>query len=319
MAPLVRLLAFTLAVVACHGPVFAAPRAANLQRALFKPRPSSTPGGARFAVIGDGGTGDSGQSQIAAALSKTHATSPFASLVLLGDNVYPEGDPRRSFDAVIKTPYSPLLSRGVKLFGILGNHDVLYDGGRAQLRYLGNGGRRYYRTLLPGGDVELFALDSTVLVDPAEGSHASRSAWAAKEAAKQVAWLDKALATSTARFKIVVGHHPLYTAGKGKREPERALMRTAIEPLLVKHGVAAYLAGHEHLYSRTSPVNGITHFTSGGGAYASKREPDTSRDIAVVAKQSHYMLFEAQGDKLSFEVRGADGRSLDRGSISAPR
>ena len=43
-------------------------------------------------------------------------------------------------------------------------------------------------------------------------------------------------------------------------------LRAALEPLLVKYGVALALAGHDHFYERIKPQQGIQHFVAGGSA-----------------------------------------------------
>ncbi|MGE3665520.1 MAG: hypothetical protein AB7G51_02725, partial [Steroidobacteraceae bacterium] len=60
----------------------------------------------------------------------------------------------------------------------------------------------------------------------------------------RVAWLERALATSTARGKIVVGHHPLWSTAGSKFAQARAL-RSLILPTLCRYA-DMYLAGHEH-------------------------------------------------------------------------
>jgi hypothetical protein len=59
-----------------------------------------------------------------------------------------------------------------------------------------------------------------------------------------VTWLDDALASSTARWKIVIGHHPLWSSSGGKFEQAKALRRLILPTLCRQADL--YLAGHEH-------------------------------------------------------------------------
>ena len=57
-------------------------------------------------------------------------------------------------------------------------------------------------------------------------------------------WLESALRESTARWKIVIGHHPLWSSGGSKFE-EAAMLRRLILPALCRYA-DAYFAGHDH-------------------------------------------------------------------------
>ena len=61
---------------------------------------------------------------------------------------------------------------------------------------------------------------------------------------KQIRWLESSLKNSTAKWKIVYGHHTLWSAGGGKFTEARAL-RQLIGPIICKYA-DAYFAGHEH-------------------------------------------------------------------------
>ncbi len=60
----------------------------------------------------------------------------------------------------------------------------------------------------------------------------------------QIHWLDSILAQSHARWKIVIGHHPLYSSVE-KRGNTKELI-DQVQPLFEKYGVQVYFCGHEH-------------------------------------------------------------------------
>ena len=78
----------------------------------------------------------------------------------------------------------------------------------------------------------------------------------------QLAFLREALQNSTANWKIVVGHHPLYSRGFSGGYAD---MRDALEPLFQEYNVTAYLNGHDHSLQHLNQ-NGIHYFVSGGGS-----------------------------------------------------
>lgn len=93
-------------------------------------------------------------------------------------------------------------------------------------------------------DLDVFVLDST----PANGRTGG-----AEMAQTQAAWLDGELTRSSARWKIVTMHHPIFSSGEGR---DSKPWRDAILPILTKHKVDLVLQGHDHTYARgTIPAN----------------------------------------------------------------
>lgn len=195
-------------------------------------------------ALADTGSGNANQQAVADRMAELHRRDPVDLVLLGGDNIYPEGD-IALFDAVFRRPYRELLQAGVPFHAVLGNHDIRTDKGQAQLRepLLGMAGHWY---TLRRGPVEFFMLDTN-----------SRPGWS-----QQLPWLEKALAASTARWKVVVGHHPLYSAGIYGDDPA-AIAR--LTPLFRRHRVQLYINGHEHAYERSVPLDGTTYLGVGGG------------------------------------------------------
>ena len=71
----------------------------------------------------------------------------------------------------------------------------------------------------------------------------------------QAQWLDQALQASTAKWRIVTMHHPIFSScgmplnTPGQDEPE---IRAAFLPIMLKHEVDLVLQGHDHAYARGS-------------------------------------------------------------------
>src|SRR5437762_2436784 len=76
----------------------------------------------RFAAIGDMGTGDSPQYEVAQQMVTYRQKFPFDFVIMLGDNIYGSHDPS-DFEQKFSQPYKPLLDAGVKFYAALGNHD----------------------------------------------------------------------------------------------------------------------------------------------------------------------------------------------------
>lgn len=287
---------------------------APLQPDLFAPR-QNPPGHNRFAVIGDPGSGTSHQWKIAEQMTRLHRQNPFASVLVLGDNVYEDGEPHL-FKERIYQPYEDLFKQGVRFYPVLGNHDVRQGHGEAQLAYWG--APRYYNFKL-GESVECFALDTTVYLPAYDKCYQDNPFFAKKVAEMQTQWLKEALSSSQAKYKVVFGHYPLYTSGKHSTDGNTLLrLREMLEPILAENGVKLYLAGHDHHYERSKVIQGIQHFVSGAAGRIRdifhKDTPTYPREKAL--QKFHFMVFEETPEGLRFEVLSRRGKVLDAGTVS---
>ena len=237
------------------------------------------------------------------------ARSPYASVLVLGDNVYENGEPAK-FDASIRDPYAALFDGGARFFPVLGNHDVRSGGGEEQRRYWG--APRWYKKTI--GETEVFALDTTVLLPHhQEGAYDATMPQAEALGREQLAWLDAELAKSTAKHVVVYGHHPLYVSTNDKQKVEEsARLRAVLEPLLQKYGVKLYLAGHKHHYERSAPVGGVTHVISGAGGQLSKKPLTYPSGVAeTIIQHRHFLVLEATDEGLRVRALDKDGVVLD--------
>jgi hypothetical protein len=84
-----------------------------------------------------------------------------------------------------------------------------------------------------------------------------------KELVIQVAELKHKLQKSQARWKVVYGHHPLHTKGRGHNvEALRLKNEYGLEDVFAEVGVDAYFAGHEHVFQHHQS-RGVHHFVCG--------------------------------------------------------
>jgi hypothetical protein len=250
------------------------------------------PGSIRFCAIGDSGTGDRPQYDIGKLMVNERQRFGYDFVIMLGDNMY-GGERPNDFVKKFETPYKPLLDAGVKFYASLGNH----DDPEVQRVYkpFNMNGERYYT--YARGPVRFFAIDSN-LMD-----------------AKQKAWLEQALKSSTEPWKIPYFHHPLYSSGE--RHGSETGLRAQLEPLFIKYGVSTVFAGHEHFYERVKPQHGIAYFTNGGAAKL--REGNIDRNSGLMAAgfdaDRSFMLVEVDGDTLHFQTFARNGQTVDSGTV----
>ena len=249
-------------------------------------------GSVRFAVIGDTGTGDSHQRDVAIQLSSWRAKFPFAFVVMMGDNLY-GGDRPRDYQREFEVPYKVLLEAGVKFYASLGNHD---NPNERLYKPFNMNGERYYSFKPERASVRFFALDSNYIDD------------------KQLQWLDKQLADSGSDWKICFFHHPPYSSGE--THGSAVLQREKLEPLFIKYGVNVVLSGHEHFYERIKPQKGIQYFILGNSAKV-RRGDLQKTDLTEKGFDQGYsfMLIEIAGDELTFQTISDKGATIDQGTI----
>ncbi|WP_026103352.1 metallophosphoesterase [Pseudanabaena sp. PCC 6802] len=246
----------------------------------------------RFTAIADTGTGDFGQYAVADAMAKYYEAKPYPLVILAGDNIYPNGEIER-VKSVFEEPYKPLLSKGVEFHAVLGNHDIITDNGVPQIEYKPfHMPDRYYT--FRQGSVQFFGIDTNV-----------NSPWK-----KQLAWLEESLAASDAPWKIVFGHHPIYSSGfYGNTQA----FIDDLSPLFAKYNVQLYLCGHDHNYERSKDIKGTTYIVHGGGAHT--RSVGKSATTAYAIAKRSFVALEVYEKRIVTEAIGTDGKVFDRGEI----
>jgi len=232
----------------------------------------------RVLAFGDFGDGSQGQKDVAAAMLQYHRQRPFDFAITLGDNFYNKGmkgvdDPRWKtwWDQL----YDPL---GIQFYAILGNHDYGFqESPEAEILY----SKKSPSWRMPAtqytftaGWVQFFAIDSEVIT------------------AYQLEWLQKELEASKFRWKVVYGHHPIYS--HGMHGDNQKLIRELL-PVL-KGRADVYLAGHDHDMQHLKPEGNLHFFVSGTGG---KMRPIRRGPRSLFAQSA-----------LGFAVLEADGTSL---------
>jgi hypothetical protein len=155
-------------------------------------------------------------------------------------------------------------------------------------------GQRYYT--FKNGNVQFFALDSNYMDPP------------------QVEWLEHQLSGSSATWKICFFHHPLYS--HGKFHGSDLDLRARLEPMLVKYGVDVVLNGHEHVYERVVPQQGINYFVLGNSGELRPHNLKPSTDTAMGFDTDRtFGLFEIAGNDFNFQIVSRAGATVDSGSF----
>jgi tartrate-resistant acid phosphatase type 5 len=287
---------------------------------------AAVPAPRNFLVVGDWGRdGNAHQREVAVQMGRAAQSLASQCVFSVGDNFYEDGvqatsDPlwRSSFEAIYSAP-----SLQVPWYVALGNHD--YRGNpQAQIDYATISQRwrmpsRYYKvsgSQIGAPHLDVFVIDTSPLVHKyRKDVHSAIAAnVVGQDVPAQLRWLDEQLSRSTAPWRLVIGHHTIYSGGSGHGDtPETTEL---IEPLLRKHGVQAYINGHDH---------DLQHIRRGGvdylccGAGSEVRPVQAVEGTLYCAARSGFAVLRSSLDSLSVEFRDFTGVTLYRGEIPRGR
>lgn len=277
--------------------------------------------GLKFLIFGDWGrNGERDQTEVAAQMALMAKALPAKFVISVGDNFYEDGvadlhDPQwnTSFENVYADP-----ALQVPWYVILGNHD--YRGScEAQLEY----GKTHPRWQMPARyfqqthqlnastTADFFYLDTSPMLEEYHVDHKMGPQIRAQDVPKQLAWFKDALAASKAQWKIVIGHHPIYSGGIHGGTPE---LETGILPLLHEHKVQVYINGHDHDLQHLV-AGKLNLFCSGAGSQV--RFTLDTQFTKFSKARSGFMAINLAPDQMDVRMIDLKGKQLY--AVSVPR
>ena len=254
-------------------------------------------GTVKFLVVGDTGIGQSAQYDIARELAKRGGDL----LLHVGDVVYPQFTSER-VDAKLFSVYGELMA-AQPWFLTIGNHD-LYAG---EAHYLNafhlptnavTGTEHFYS--VDHGDVHF-----SVLMIPYV------TQYQLTVGSDQYRWLTNDLATTSKPWKVLAYHVPMQTSAlhrvddwnlNGIRDSEE--IRAVLLPVAAQYGVQITFSGHDHVFERFAPTNGVHTITTGGGGVVLYGLAERDAGSVQLWPQHHFVEVEVMGDRM--ELRAID-------------
>ena len=243
-----------------------------------------------FMIVSDWGwNGMKHQQEVADQMAKTADSIGAKFIVSCGDNFQINGiastqDPlwMLNYENVYKG-----LSLQVEWFPVLGNHD--YRGSpQAEIDYSKISRRwrmtdHYYTFAKKVNDsisVRFIFLDTPPLVAEYHNRPDEYPEVARQDTAKEIRWLKGVLENSKEQWKLVFGHHPVYSASKTHGNTKEMIDR--VKPLLEKYHAQLYFCGHDHDFQRLHEKGGkVDYIVTGTGG---EIRPCNTNEMSVFSK-----------------------------------
>jgi len=243
--------------------------------------------GLSFYVFGDWGrNGYCNQKEVAKSMGVFADSLDIDFIVSCGDNFQINGV-RSTSDPLWNTSFESIYDHSSLLidwYAVLGNHD--YRGNPdAEIEYTKVSRRwnmpaRYY---VIHKEIENCPMGlDLIFIDTPPFQHKYYSDISYKDGVKgqdttlQRNWLDSVLTASRSRWKIVIGHHPVFSSGKHAKDLSE--MAKQFGDLFEKKGVDAYFSGHDHHFEHLKKAN-VNYFIVGTGSELrkvdDKKNPNT--------------------------------------------
>ncbi|MFR9650697.1 MAG: metallophosphoesterase [Rikenellaceae bacterium] len=203
-----------------------------------------------------------------------------------------------------------------KWWGVLGNHEYRGNSQAAiDYTYISrrwNLPERYYTRVFEGhGDakgesVQVFFIDSVPLIDKYHEESETYPDAQGQSPEAQVKWLEEELARSTARWKIAICHHPIYSYSK-KSPAETSQMQERVVDLFHKYNVDISLSGHVHTFQHLQPTDAPTDYFVAPSA-SRGRDPMFGEYTTAAIEGTGFLVLGFRKDKVAVSMIDKDGK-----------
>ncbi|MFT5194530.1 MAG: tartrate-resistant acid phosphatase type 5 [Candidatus Promineifilaceae bacterium] len=282
-----------------------------------------------FLVLGDMGTGGANQQAVADAMV-AYCDSPSTScdfITALGDNIYIDGvsSPKDTkLYTKFELPYTDL--GRIDIWLTPGNHDWLRASSvQSQIDYTQKSDRwrmphnHYAVPNLPPW-LHIYTVDTTILRQQWQQRQQRQQVWQTENTVLKKS-VDEMLSAARAElcgqpgWRILFGHHPIYSSGKHGVSENPAGVITSIQQqldgLIADCDVQVYMAGHDH-HQELIQADGLTQIIQGAGGRYLRTLPDMGELVGQrwAVERFGFAAVSASADQLTisyFEVDSYGG------------
>jgi hypothetical protein len=180
-----------------------------------------------------------------------------------------------------------------------GNTQAILDYSKVSRRWIAPS--KYYTNVHDVGDsaaLRLIFIDTAPLIDKYRREVDQYPDAILQNMDHQLAWLDSVLLHSNEKWKIVIGHHPIFAQTK-KDETERTDLQNRLAPILEKYGVDLYFSGHIHNFQHLKPPSSSVEYVVNSSASLS-RDVKKINETIFCSEKAGFTLCSVDDKTLSF-------------------
>jgi len=283
-----------------------------------------------FIAMGDWGrNGEYQQKEVALQMGITAKQVDASFILATGDNFYPSGVASTQDYSWIASYEQMYTAHALQTdwYVVLGNHD--YKGNiQAEIDYSKISRRwhmpapYYSKKIVINEDngrsvLLLVCIDTSPFISQYYTSADHKEQLQRQDSAAQRQWLQQVLSDTSAdiKWKIVVGHHPLYTGGKRIKSKDTYELNAQLKPIFDKYNVDAYICGHEHNLQYIKPAGNTHYFVTGAGSETTPviQYPEIGK---FALSTNGFMVFSLTVQSMMVQMLNEKGRLLYTNTIT---
>lgn len=200
-------------------------------------------------------------------------------------------------------------------FAVAGNHEyrgntqAILDYSKVSRRW--NAPAKYYTKAVKIDDktsLRILFIDTPPMIDKYRKDSLQYPDACKQDYARQLQWIDSVLTHSTEKWKIVVGHHPVYAETR-KDLNEREDMQARLAPILERGGADVYFCGHIHNFQHIKPKNSrVEYVVNSAGSLA--RKVKATEGTRFCSPEAGFAVCSLTGKQLSFYFINGKGETI---------
>ncbi|MDU1892544.1 MAG: metallophosphoesterase [Dysgonomonas sp.] len=206
----------------------------------------------------------------------------------------------------------------VEWYPVLGNHE--YRGNTQAVIDYSNISRRwcmpdrYYSKSFKteeGESVLIIFIDTPPLIDKYRNETATYPDAVKQDMQKQLEWIDTTLKNAKEKWKIVVGHHPIY-AETSKDDSERTDLQKRLNPILKKYNVDLYICGHIHTFQHIRTKDSKIDYVVNSSGALSRKVKNPIEGTIFSSGETGFSVCSIANDEMDLYLVNKEGNILHK-------